>query len=55
MGEVERWLVEKEKDKEGRVEDATTTNESSSTSLGRYRERNEGWKERRIEAKPLFV
>ena len=34
MGEVERWLVEKENDKEGRVEDATTTNESSSPALG---------------------
>ena len=33
MGEVERWLVENENDKESRVEDATTTNKSSSPAL----------------------
>jgi len=34
MGDVERWLVEKENEKEGQVEDAaTTTNGSSSSAL----------------------
>lgn len=33
MGDVERWLVEKENEKEGQDEDATTTNGSSSSAL----------------------
>jgi hypothetical protein len=33
MGDVERWLVEKENEKEGQVEDAPTTNGSSSSAL----------------------
>ena len=33
MGDVERWLVEKENDKEGQVENTTTANESSSSVL----------------------
>jgi len=33
MGDVERWLVEKENEREGQVEDATTTNGSSSSAL----------------------
>ena len=31
MGDIERWLVEKENNRKGRVEDATTANEPSSS------------------------
>ena len=33
MGNVKRWLVEKESDREGQVENTTTVNESSSSAL----------------------
>ena len=33
MGDVKRWLVEKESDREGQVENTTTVNESSSSAL----------------------
>ena len=33
MGNVKRWLVEKESDREGQVENTTTVNKSSSSAL----------------------